>query len=286
MDGLKIVPAAVIGLGPAGVTAAIYLSRMGIQPLAFEGGKIGGHVLKLDRITDYAGFQGSGAQLANVFEQQIQSNGIEVVPEYVISLFRDDQGVFVIRTENNVYGAHAVVIASGLKSREPLSLDSTDVFDNPLLDEDGIVGKNIAILGGGRIAYMGALHLADKALHITIINNKKEAPRAIVEQVENLSNVTFVKGGKENIPSDVARVYDLPGKSRMIGNTSYCLMAEIVDDQDNIAVGKDCQSFVKKVFACGDVVQKGVKSISSAVYDGAIAGVMIYRLLTGMEQVS
>ena len=90
----------------------------------------------------------------------------------------------------------------------------------------------------------------------------------------------------DSIPEDVDRIYDLPSKSRMIGNTDYCLLKEIVDDQDNIAVGKDCQTFVKGAFACGDVVQKSLKTLATAVYDGAIAGVMIYRLLTGMDQVS
>ena len=53
MSEERIEPAIVIGLGVGGVTASIYLSRMGIQPLAFEGGQIGGHVLKLETIDDY-----------------------------------------------------------------------------------------------------------------------------------------------------------------------------------------------------------------------------------------
>ena len=78
MSEERIEPAIVIGLGVGGVTASIYLSRMGIQPLAFEGGQIGGHVLKLETIDDYSGFKGSGRQLADEFEKQLKFNNIRI----------------------------------------------------------------------------------------------------------------------------------------------------------------------------------------------------------------
>ncbi len=282
MSEERIEPAIVIGLGVGGVTASIYLSRMGIQPLAFEGGQIGGHVLKLETIDDYSGFKGSGRQLADEFEKQLKFNNIEVVNEYVLALYKNSDGLFIVKTKNGEYKTKAVVIASGLKSKSTINFNGIEVMDNPLLDIDRIKDKKVAVVGGGKVAYMGALSLSKQAKKVYIIRDNIEAPSVLVKEVESLENVEI----SDSIPEDVDRIYDLPSKSRMIGNTDFCLLKEIVDDQDNIAVGKDCQTFVKGAFACGDVVQKSLKTLATAVYDGAIAGVMIYRLLTGMDQVS
>ncbi len=129
---------------------------------------------------------------------------------------------------------------------------------------------------------MGALSLSKQAKKVYIIRDNIEAPSVLVKEVESLENVEI----SDSLPEDVDRIYDLPSKSRMIGNTDYCLLKEIVDDQDNIAVGKDCQAFLNYITTSKCTLHKSLKTLATAVYDGAIAGVMIYRLLTGMDQVS
>lgn len=285
MSEEKIYPAIVIGLGTAGVTASIYLSRMGIQPLAFEENKVGGHLLKIKEVTDYAGFYGSGEELAKAFEKQLEENKIEIIRHKVVYLGKEDD-LFVVRTDDGQeFKSKSVVISSGLKIKNPI-ISSIPVFTDPLKDEEGIKDKDIAIVGGGRQAYEAAIDLSQFAKKVYLIRKVCEAPTTFVRKVSSLKNVEIIAGDENDIPSDVFRIYDLPCKSRMMGNTDFCSFAEIQDDQDNIAVDSNCQSFIKGIFACGDVVQKGLKTLATSVYDGAIAGVMIYRLLTGMDQVS
>lgn len=283
MSDERMVPAIVIGLGIAGVTASVYLSRMGIEPLAFDGGRIGGHINKLERITDYAGFVGSGEELSAELSKQLEFNKIEVVRKDVKALYRDVDGSFVVKTDTDSYKAKAVVMASGLERKFPLEANGVEVVDDPLHDISSIEGKDVAVVGGGRVAYQGVLKLSTKARKVYFLAKNIEAPTTLRKEVESLENVEFVDGLDS---FDVSRIYDLPSKSRMVGNSDYCLVREIVDDQGNIAVGKDCQTFVKGIFAAGDIIQKNPKSLAGGVYDGAICGVMIYRLITGMNEVS
>lgn len=281
----KVYPSIVIGLGVAGVTASIYLSRMGVQPLTFESDRIGGHVLKLKEITDYAGFYGSGEELAQAFKKQLDENKIETIHNSVSYLGKED-GLFVIRTDDGrKFLSKSVVIASGLKHKNIIE-SNLPIFTDPLKDREGVKDKIIAVVGGGRLAYQAVIDLSKIARKVYLIRKRSEAPWTFVHAVTALPNVQVIEGEADAIPSEVSRVYDLPSKSRMIGNTDFCSFAEIKDDQRNIAVDSDGQSFIKGVFAAGDVVQKGLKTLATSVYDGAIAGVMIYRLLTGMDQVS
>lgn len=281
----KVYPSIVIGLGVAGVTASIYLSRMGVQPLTFESDKIGGHVLKLKEITDYAGFYGSGEELAQAFKKQLEENEIETIHHPVSYLGKED-GLFVIRTDDGrKFLSKSVVIASGLKHKNVIE-SNLPIFTDPLKDREGVKDEIIAVVGGGRLAYQAVIDLSKTARKVYLIRKRSEAPWTFVRAVTALPNVQVIEGEADAIPSDVSRIYDLPSKSRMIGNTDFCSFAEIKDDQRNIAVDSNGQSFIKGVFAAGDVVQKGLKTLATSVYDGAIAGVMIYRLLTGMDQVS
>lgn len=286
MSEERIVPAIVIGLGIAGVTAGVYLSRMGIDPLAFEGDRIGGHINKLSSVTDYAGFEGSGQQLSDELRKQLEFNKIEVVNKYVTALYKDEDGLFVVKTDEGSYKAKAVVLASGLARKSIIDGKGIEVVDNPLLDVEKIQGKKIAIYGGGRLAYQATIDLSSKAKEIILARKSCEAPLTLKEKAESLDNVKVIENDNSIDLNGVSRIYDLPSKIRMVGASKYCLIKEIIDDQGTIAVGKDNQTFVKGIFAAGDIIQKGYKSLASGVYDGAIVGVMIYRLLTGMNEVS
>lgn len=280
------IQAAVIGLGPAGVTSAIYLSRMGIPPVCFEGGRVGGHLLRLFEIDDYAGFYGSGEALSRAFEKQLFDNGVEIVEEDVLSLHRGSDGRLALKTASSSYIPKTVVIAAGLTPRKASFPAGIPVSSNPVEGVEDLSGKKVAVLGGGKEAFQAAKYLAKRATSVTLISESVEAPAVLAEEVKGLSNVVLLSGGSEKIPSDASVVYDLPPASRMRGNTAFCRLSEIKDDQGNIAIGSDCQSFVKGVFAAGDVVQKSLKNISTAVSDGALCGVMIYRALTGVDFVS
>jgi thioredoxin reductase len=156
---------AIIGAGPAGLTAALQLSRYGIPTLLFEAHQAGGLLWNANLVENYPGFPGGipGPALVPLFLQQAESSGVKAVPQAVRSLTYHKQ-VFNLLTAEGGYECGTVVIAtgtrpigfeSGLIPAEAQSRVYTEVY--PLLD---MREASIAIVGAGDAAFDYALNLA------------------------------------------------------------------------------------------------------------------------------
>jgi len=117
----NIIKIVIIGAGPAGISAAIQLKRSDIMPLILEKKRVGGLLREANLVENYPGFPGGilGKKLANLFDQQLKKEGIEVHIEKVINLDFEN-GLFLITTEKRSFSASIVIIATGT---QPRSLD-------------------------------------------------------------------------------------------------------------------------------------------------------------------
>lgn len=156
---------AIIGAGPAGLTAALQLKRYGLPALLFEARKAGGLLWNANLVENYPGFPGGipGPDLVRLFLQQAESIGVQVIPQAVCSLTYRKQ-VFSLLTLEAAYACRVVVIAtgtrpigfeSGLISAEAQARVYAEVY--PLLEAQG---AQIAIVGAGDAAFDYALNLS------------------------------------------------------------------------------------------------------------------------------
>lgn len=303
-----ILPSAVIGLGVAGVGAAVYLSRMGVQPVGFEFGPIGGLVNEAPRVDDYPGFKGTGNELSKKLAAQLAENQIEVIKEKVTGLSRTPKGVFAIQTDHAVYRAYAVVVATGMRfltpdiagmqDIDPSFVSHADVSDAPLAK-----GKDVVVWGFNDRGFQAAEYLASFAAKVTLVAASLAPVSAnILERVKALNNVRIVLGAvvkaenfgqgelvtlktavgtKEEIRAD--KLFVFLDTSWQKPNTEFLAIREVEDDQGNIAVDSYAKTFIPGLFAAGDVQQKDLRKISTAASDGAMAGIMAYKYVTDLK---
>ena len=188
---------AIIGAGPAGLTAALQLKRMGISAYLFEGAHLGGLLYNANLVENYPGFPRgvSGMKLVNLFKKQIEHIGVDLLTEKVISVEYDGAN-FIIKTDKDEYLAEIAVVASGTKARQ---------FDDALIDSGAkkyvfyevrelldVVERKIIIVGAGDAAFDYALNLAQE--NSVIILNRGSQVRALgllQERVGKNENIIY-----------------------------------------------------------------------------------------------
>jgi len=180
---MSLNPVAIIGAGPAGLSAAIQLARYGLQPLLFEAGRVGGLLWNANWVENYPGFPHglSGAQLAALFHEQLRRSQIEAIAERVELLqFCDDRrrtgSLFIVETDRRVYPSRCVVVASGTQPVRLEEIEIAPAAQSRVFYEVSQMppcqGQRIAILGAGDAAFDYALHLA--AANQALILNRGE----------------------------------------------------------------------------------------------------------------
>lgn len=168
--------AAVIGGGPAGISASIYLKRAGIDIVLLEHAGIGGLLRSANLVENYPGFpEGiSGLKLVSLFTEQLESVGIRPVKALVESI-GTTKGGFKIETDGGPHFAKSVLVGTGTRPRE-LRLEGADgpagkriCYDVNALPRKG----RVLIVGGGDAAFDYALNLDAQGREVIIITRSK-----------------------------------------------------------------------------------------------------------------
>ncbi len=286
----------IIGSGPSGMTSAIYGARSGLTVGIIERGAPGGAMVTTASIENYPGFSKiDGATLSmNMFEQ-MTNLGVTFIGEEVLSIKKDND-IFTVETNYAKYDSKTVIIATGTMQKK-LSVSGEDKFTGrgiswcAICDGSFYKGKDVIVVGGGNSALEEAMYLASICKTVYIIHRRDEfrADSMLVNKAKEFDNIKYILsstikeflGDKKlekvlitNLKTNEDYLMDIDGVFEFIGqtpNTNWLSELGIVGENGFIKVNSEFETTVKGLFACGDVIDKGVRQIATAVSDGAIS---------------
>ena len=283
----------VIGAGPGGMSAAIYLKRAGIDVILIEKMVPGGEMLKTNKIENYLGFDSiDGGELALRMSSQVKDLGIEIIRDDITDISYDN--TFIVTGLKNKYQADYVIIATGRVPRK-LGLDMEEALLNRGISYcatcDGAFykGKEVAIVGGGDSALTEALYLSDICLKVYVLVRKDlKASDILQNRVKNKDNIVILKNVSVSqfISSDSltgvllndGRKLDVNGLFVAIGGTpdiSFLKKLNVDTINGYIKTDDKMRTNIKGLYAVGDVRYKDFYQIITAASDGAIAALSI-----------
>ena len=181
---------AIVGGGPAGMTAALYAARAGKSVLLFEGEMLGGQILPTRKIENYPALPDvDGYTFADGLTKQITALGVQIVYATVSGIAKNADE-FTLAAGKEEYVARAVILATGLKHRK-LGLDGEDALIGCGVSFcatcDGMFfrRREVAVVGGGNTAVQDALVLAEYCSRVYLIHRRNElrAERNLAEQM-------------------------------------------------------------------------------------------------------
>ncbi len=175
---MSVSSVAIIGAGPAGLSAAIQLRRFGFAPLIFEGGNVGGLLRNANLVENYLGFPGgiSGVKLIRLFEEQACTIGVSITPAHV-ELVDYNGEYFTLETVSEEFFAQVVVIATGTQPRHFTNFEIDKIVRDRVFYEVhhlfGQTNKRVAIVGAGDAAFDYGLNLARRGNEVLILNHSE-----------------------------------------------------------------------------------------------------------------
>ena len=300
----------VAGGGPAGLTAALYAARAGQSGLVREGTAPGGQLNSSPLVENDPGLPSSpGSRLAEDLLRQVESLGVDLEYETATG-FRTQPGGFQVTTDCAVRECRALILATGVQHR-PLGLPGEDelvgqgisycaVCDGPFY-----TGKPVAVVGGGDTALQDALFLSGLCSQVTLIHRREafRGARRLVEQVQARDNIVCqMDSTVEALLAREGRLTGLTIHGRITGETQRLDVEGLfiavgqqpqngpfapllaVDDGGYLLAGEDCAASLPGVFAAGDCRAKAVRQLTTAVGDGAVAGLAACRWVDGHPQ--
>ena len=286
---------AIIGAGPAGLTAALYARRAGYSTIVFEMGVPGGQAATTEVIDNYPGFPNGvgGSELMMKFYEQALSFGAEIKFEQVEHLELKGEVKTVKTVAGKVYEAKVVVLATGAHPRM-LGIENEDKLRGRGISYcatcDGFFfrDKDICIFGGGDTAVDEALYLSKICKSVTVFHRRDElrANKHSQELAFAKDNIRFIWNslpvaflGKDKLES--VRIKDkLSGEEtewQFDGAfifAGYLPNAELfsdvleVDALSYVVTNDEMATSLEGVYAIGDVRAKKMRQVSTAVGDG------------------
>jgi thioredoxin reductase (NADPH) len=286
----------IIGGGPAGLTAALYAKRAGLNVVIFEKFAIGGQVSTTYEIENYPGFLNiSGPDLIAKMEEQVTSIDVKIISEEVISI-EEFNGIKKVTTKQGEYNSKTIILALGAK---PKLLDVTG--ENEFMgkgvsycatcDGNFFRKKDVAVVGGGNTAVEDAIFLSRICNKVYLIHRRDtfRADKKLVDSMLKIDNVeiiydtiteeiigeNLVTGVRiKNIKTAEIKTLEVKGIFVAVGvkpNNEIAKHLVELDETGFILTKEDMSTKTKGIFAAGDGRNTPIRQIVVAASDGAIA---------------
>jgi thioredoxin reductase (NADPH) len=298
----------IVGGGPAGLAAAIYAAREGIDAIVVDASALGGQAGISDRIDNYPGFPDgiSGSELAERFVTQARRYGVELLSAAsVATLEADGKNLVTSLSSGQQLSSTAVIVATGSKYRH-LDVPGEDEFigagvhfcatcDGPFYRG----AKEVVVIGGGNSALEEGLHLSEFAKRVRVLARSDLSATSVLQDrirsdpqftIHTGMDIVALEGERGRFSAVVARDRD-NGETRrypaaaafvFIGlqpNTQFLGGAVERDAGGFLVTSATMETSMPGVFAAGDVRSGSTKQLGSAVGDGIAALLMTRRHL-------
>jgi len=298
MDTNNHYDAIVIGAGPAGLTAGIYLSRAKIKTLILNEGTVGGQMVLTHEIANYPGVESiSGYQLANIMKKQAKTFGCDIKSNVVISHLSLEGEIKSITLEDGkIFTSHSVILTPGGRSRTlgvpgESELKGKGISYCATCDGDFFTDKEIMVVGGGNSALEEAVSLTKYASKVTIVHqfDHFQAFEHAIEEAKSHPKINFMMesvitsfNGNDNLEgvevknlkSGEINHFKTDGVFVFIGyipNTEFLKGKIELNKWGEIIVKPDMTTSIEGVYAAGDSIAKQFRQVTTAVGEGTIA---------------
>lgn len=301
--------AVIIGGGPAGLTAGIYLSRGNWRTLLLGKEGYGGYIMNIETIENYPGFSEGvlGSHLGMQMMEQARKFGVEMKKADVTSVQASSSNKWITCSNGETYTTSAIVFAGGSVPKK-LGVPGEEEFRDrgvigcAFCDGGQFTGLTVAVCGGGDSGITEALYLSKIAAKVIVIEAmpKLNATAILQERVAQAANMEVHTGMKVeaitgNDMVEGIEVVDETGKASTIRvdgvlvhvgldpNTDYLQGVIPLTESGQIIVNGWMESEIPGVFAAGDIRSNSPRQVSAAVGDGAAAGMAAQRYLQKLD---
>ncbi len=294
----------IIGAGPAGLSAAVYAKRAGLDVLVLEKSKAGGQILITSEIENWPGrIHAGGIELADEFRKHAEHYKTEFSYATVKHLDMRD-GKYVITTDEGEIMAKAIIIATGasfkhLGCKGEKEFIGKGVSFCAVCDANMMEELDVVVVGGGNTAVEEACYLAQFAEKVYIVHRRDafRADQVVVEKalknpkvvpvwdsvVEEIYGDGIVEGVRiKNVKSGAESTLDVNGVFMFVGTHPNASFVDgIVETTDGgwIKTDENMLTSASGIFAAGDVRNTGLRQVVTAAADGARAAMSAYAYL-------
>lgn len=297
-----------IGGGPAGLTAAIYARRAGKSALVIEKAAFGGQITYSPKVENIPGFESvTGNEFADALVSQALSQGVEIEVGEVTEIKDGLQKTVV--TDSGEFSAYAVVIATGAKHRR-LGLEGEEELIGQgisfcaVCDGAFFAGKRVAVIGGGNSALQEAIQLSQVASHVTVVQNLDflTGEKMLEQTLREKENVEIVTAktvcglvGDGELESIILRDEHDGTETRLDVDGMFVAIGLIpqnepfsgiitLDSRGYADYSEECTTERAGIFVAGDCRRKGVRQVTTAAADGAVAALAACAYVEGLSK--
>lgn len=296
----------IVGSGPAGLSAGLYLTRGNYKTVVIEKENLGGQITKVEWIENYPGFSKGvgGPQLASEMLAQAAGFGLQVELGEVGGLELYSRSRCLQLNDGRSITAKAVIIASGCRRMKlgvpgEHDLEGKGIFGCALCDGDQFTGKKVVVCGGGDTGLTEAMYLTKLASKVILLETTAAltASPIIQERARNNKQLQIICNTRitsilgNNSVEAVEVEYSQAGKKEILPvdgvlvdigmepNTGFLKNLIPLDTRGRLHVNEKMETGVPYVYAAGDVRSGSLGQVATGVGDGVVAAISVQRLL-------
>ena len=297
----------IIGAGPAGLTAAIYVQRAGKHAVVYEGKIFGGQIINSSEVANYPAIKAiSGSEFATQLYNQAVELGAEIRFESVTGI-KINKNKKTIQTPSVHVDAKAVIIATGASSR-PLGVENESKFIGKgvsycaTCDGNFFKGKTVCVVGGGNTALEDAIYLSTLCKTVNVIHRNAtfKGEQRLVDQLKTKKNVKYYM--EHNVTKLIGKtelqkieITNKAGEKHTISTAGLFIAVGQIPSNSAFAnvinineygyaiAGEDCQTNIDGLFVAGDVRTKQVRQLTTACADGTVAGIAACNYINSLK---
>ncbi len=303
---MELYDVAIIGSGPAGLSAAVYALRAELKTVVFERDSMsGGQVLNTNEVDNYLGMpKMDGFDLGTKFREHAEQMGMKIISAQVMQIEKQE-GNWKVITDGETYMTKTVLLATGTRYRKleipgEAELSGRGVSYCATCDGAFFRNREVAVIGGGDVAVEDALYLSRICKKVYVIHRREgfRAAPSLVSRMKETENIELVLGfvpekitGTDTV--DGLMIKERDGEERRELSVSGVFVAIgtvpvneiyigiVASDEAGYAIaGEDGKTQTEGIFAAGDIRTKKFRQIVTAVADGANAIHSIEEYLT------